>query len=314
MPLSLLNGRLARWLRRGAIVLATTAALWLILSLIVAYRLTHRRRPPFPEPVPTWADMAVEEHRLKTNDGESIGAWFADGPNDWPTVLLLHANGGSRTSSVSQARIFASAGYAVLLISLRGHGDSSGNYHDLGFSARHDVLAAVAFLEDRHPGRPVIIFGTSLGSAAAVFAATELGHRVAGYILECPYRDLKTAVWNRTNLYLPPALSQTAYVGLRAVGPLFLPHLDDISLLKTIRGIPNDVPVLILAGAADRLARSEEADALYNAVASHGKLVVFPNGGHAKLAESDPELFNRTILEFCEQIRLASPPLAGTRP
>ena len=33
-----------------------------------------------------------------------------------------------------------------------------------------------------------------MGAAAAVFASGELARRVHGYVLECPYQDLKTAV------------------------------------------------------------------------------------------------------------------------
>ncbi len=80
---------------------------------------------------------------------------------------------------------------------MRAHGDSSGEFNDIGYSARLDVVAAVEFLERRRPARPILIHGTSLGAAAATFAAEELGHRVHGYVLECPYRDLRTAVWNR---------------------------------------------------------------------------------------------------------------------
>ena len=65
------------------------------------------------------------------------------------------------------------------------------------------MWAAVEFLEKRRPGRPLIVSGNSMGSAAAVFAAKELGHRVQGYILESPYQDLKVAVWNRLDNSLP---------------------------------------------------------------------------------------------------------------
>ena len=70
-------------------------------------------------------------------------------------------------------------------------------------AARRDVYAAVEFLERRHPGRPVIVDGNSMGAAAAIFAAGDLGHRVAAYILESPYQDLKVAVWNRIDNWLP---------------------------------------------------------------------------------------------------------------
>jgi pimeloyl-ACP methyl ester carboxylesterase len=148
----------------------------------------------------------------------------------------------------------------------------------------------------------VIVDGNSMGGAAAVFAAGELGRRVRGYILESPYQDLKVAVWNRVELALPPVLSQIAYAGLRVVSPLFLPHLAEISPLEAIVSIPDDVPVLILAGAADRLARPEEARALQSRVATHGRLVFVPGAGHGDLLHFAPELYARTILEFCQEV------------
>ena len=104
-------------------------------------------------------------------------------------------------------------------------------------------------------------------------------------ILESPYQDLKTAAWNRTDHYLPPVLSHVAYISLRAFGLVFLAHLDEVSPLTAIGGIPDDVPVLTLAGDPDRLARPAEARALYSRVAAHGKLVVFPGGSHTNLPE-----------------------------
>ena len=82
---------------------------------------------------------------------------------------------------------------------------------------------------------------------------------------------------------LPPVLDLAAYAGLNLVAPVFLPHLDEISPLKAIAGIPDDVPVLILAGGGDHLARPDEARALHEQVASHGRLVFFPGAGHGDL-------------------------------
>ena len=296
------RSRLRLWLRRRLITLGFVLLVWLLVSLMVADRLTHRPRPRFEEPVPRLAWGQLEDHLIKTDDGEKLGAWFLDGRNDAPSVLILHGNKGSRFNSLGRAEIFTSAGCAVLLISLRAHGDSSGDYHDVGYSARKDVWAAVDFLEARRPGRPIVIMGTSMGAAAAIFASRALGHRVRGYILESPYQDLKTAAWNRTDVYLPPVLSHAAYLGLRTVGPLFLPNLDEISPLKAISGIPSDVPILILAGDADRLARPAEAQALYQRVTTHGRLVLFPGAGHHDLPGSAPDLFKRILMEFCGKV------------
>ena len=193
------------------------------------------------------------------------------------------------------------------MISLRAHGDSSGDFNDIGYSARHDVVAAVEFLEENHPGRPIVVMGVSLGSAAALFASQELGLRVHGYILESPYQDLKTAVWNRTQTYLPPVLAQLGYAGLRLVGPVFLPHLDEISPIEAIAGIPSSVPVLILAGEADPLARPAEAKALLQRVAAHGDLLLFPGAGHHNLLDSAPDEYRGAFLGFCGRLIGRSP-------
>jgi len=295
-------------LRRGLRLLAIAAALWLTVSFCVAYSLTRRPRARFAEPAPRVAWAKFEDRRITTRDGHDLGAWFAPGREDGPSVLLLHGNGGSRLKTLDRAALFAPAGCSVLLVSLRAHGDSSGDFNDIGLSARHDVVAAVAELERLRPGRPIIIHGTSMGAAAAVFAAEELAHRVDGYILECPYRDLKTAVWNRAQNNLPPLLDWLAYEGLVVVAPLVLPELAKIAPADAIARMPHDIPVLILAGGRDRRARPEEARAIFDVVRSHGTLAVFEAADHVRLHTVDPARYRRTLLGFVTQLPSAEQP------
>jgi len=147
-----------------------------------------------------------------------------------------------------------------------------------------------------------LVVGTSVGAAAAIFTARELSHQVQGYVLQSHYQDLKVVMWNRTDVYLPAVLGHVAYTGLRIVGPLFLPELEKISPLKAIVGIPSDVPVLMLGSDTGRLARPEEARALYEEVARHGQLLLFPGAGHGNLLKSAPALYTHTVLESCGEI------------
>lgn len=291
-----------RIVRRMAVTGTILCALWLSVSSVVAYKMTHRRgvRADEVAPSPSWGRL--EGQRIKTRDGEEIGAWFIDGRPEAASVLVLHGHKGQRRNSLGRAELLASRGYAVLMITLRAHGDSTGDFDDVGFGARSDVIAGVEFLERRRPGRPIIVDGNSMGAAAAVFAARELGRRVRGYVLESPYQDLRVAVWNRVEEALPPMLDLAAYIGLNVVAPVFLPHLDEISPLEAIAGIPEDVPVLILAGEADRMARPDEARALHGRVASHGRLVFVPGAGHGDLHRAAPEVYRRTVLEFCQAV------------
>ncbi len=287
-----------RRLRRMGLVLGILLGLWFFASWGCVYLLTRRARPPFAEPAPVVAWGRLETLRLPTADGQEIGAWFVAGPEAGPSILLLHGNGESRRASLPLAEFFARQGCSVLLVSLRAHGDSSGEVNDIGYSARHDVVAAVDYLEQRRKYRPILVQGTSLGAAAALYAAETLGTRVRGYVLESPFADLHTAVRNRTEIYLPFPLDRVAYAGLALTGPLVLPDLDRMAPVEAIATIPATVPVVLLAGGRDQLARPAEAQALYQRIANHCRLVWFARAGHESYYAHDPALYRQAVAEL----------------
>src|SRR5208283_5588559 len=99
------------------------------------------------------------------------------------------------------------------------------------------------------PRRPIYIVGRSMGAATAIFAAKDLKGQVAGYFLEQPYKDLKSAAWNRLHNRLPPVLDGIAYGGLRLWAPVFLPvDVDQVSPWDHIQDIPENVPVVFITG------------------------------------------------------------------
>ena len=285
----------------GVKVLAVLIVLWLLASCGVAYLLTRRSRAAFPQPAPSVSWARIEPHRLKTSDGLEIGAWYVEGPDAGPSILLLHGNGGTRASSLALMEMLSREGCSVLAISLRAHGDSDGARNDIGYSARRDVEAAVAYLEQRRPGRPIVVQGSSLGAAAAIYAAGDVGGRVCGYILEAPYRDIYTAVRNRTSAYLPRPLSNLAYAGLVLVSPLFLPDASRMSPVERIADIPKSIPILLLAGGQDDRARPEEVEEMRASVASHSRLLQFEGSGHVLLNLSDPARYQTEILGFIQE-------------
>jgi uncharacterized protein len=303
-------GRLMSMRRRLkflAILVLVAVILWLAASALVAWQLTRRSRESFAEPPPAIAGAVAESPRLTTSDNEQIGAWFVRGDAGKPCVLLLHGNGQSRAEMLPQMRWLAEARFSVLAISLRAHGDSSGTVNDIGWSARHDVVAAVGFLRRECPDRPIVVVGRSLGAAAAIFAAGELQGDVAGYFLEQPYKDLKSAVRNRLQNHLPPVLDWVAYGGLLIWAPVFLPvDPNRISPYDGVRAIPEGVPVVIITGSADRHAHLDEVRALAERVKSGARLVVFEGAVHEPLDRRNPELYRSSLMELLSGVGRAS--------
>jgi len=155
--------------KRRVLIIVVLAGLviWTAASAVVTWKFTRRSGPPFPEPLPEVAWAKVEGHHLETSDGQQLGAWLARGDPQKGCVLMLHGNGRSRRQMLPVMQSLGEARFTVLAIGLRAHGDSTGEINDFGWSARHDVAAAVEFLRKECPQRPIYVVGRSLGAATA---------------------------------------------------------------------------------------------------------------------------------------------------
>lgn len=285
-----------------AIVLLAALVIWLGGSAIVTRTLTRRNSKPFPESPPVVAWGYLEPYRLTTSDNQEVGAWLLRGSPHKGCALLLHGNDGSRRQMLPVMQCLAERHFTVLAITLRAHGDSTGEVNDFGWSARQDVVAGVNFLREAFPRQPISIVGRSLGAAAAIYAAAELEDQVAGYFLEQPYKDLKSATWNRLQHHLPPGLDWLAYGGLRLWGPVFIAaHPDDLSPYDRIQDIPETVPVVFITGSADRHVHLDEVATMYRRVESHAKLVIFEGAEHVSLDCADPELYRTSLFTLIDK-------------
>ena len=289
-----------RLLRMIFFIVAVGLASWLAFSAWLARHYVARRAPAYAEPVPALHWVTLDEARLTASDGEEIGFWFAPmtAECDAPTVLTLHGNMGDRGAMLPVMKLFHDAGCPTAALTFRAHGDSTGDYNDIGYGGRLDVAAAVAEIERRRPGKPIVIQGSSLGAAAAIYAAQGLGPRVKGYILECPFRDITTAVENRLRLTLPWGARQTVQEGLRLLAPAMIPTLDHMQPLEAIGTIPADIPVLMISGGRDKLATPAESVALHAKIAGHAELHFFEDAGHDLYAHHDPARYRALTVPF----------------
>lgn len=285
-------GRRAR--RWRWIILGTLLGLlvgWLGSSYLVARYFVSRHSPPYVEKLPAIEGMTFTEYRLATRDQQTIGSWYVEGPVGSPVVLLVHGHHADRSANLSRAKLFHELGCGCMLITMRAHGDSTGDLDDFGYGGRLDVIAAIEFLKKQAPGRPILLVGVSAGAAAVCFAAGEPDIEIAGVVMEQPYLDMHTAVKHRTDLFLPSALSYVAYTGLLMMGKVVLPHYDEISPFNAVMRIPVKVPIWILAGMKDTRAYPEEAKAIFDRAINHAVLVLFPEAGHESLLEHDPQKY-----------------------
>jgi pimeloyl-ACP methyl ester carboxylesterase len=100
--------------------------------------------------------------------------WNRDGASAErrPTVLMLHGGGQNRHSWKNTGQILADAGFHVIALDSRGHGDS-----DRSPTATYTVEALCSdILQVLYQiGRPVVVVGASMGGLTGILAAHEAG-------------------------------------------------------------------------------------------------------------------------------------------
>lgn len=106
---------------------------------------------------------------LDASDGlVLVGLYYAPGPeavgdSGAPAVLLMHHGGSRKEAWIDFIPVLAEAGYAVLTVDLRGHGETGGGFE--WALADEDALLWLAWLRDQPEVDPqrVSIVGASLG-------------------------------------------------------------------------------------------------------------------------------------------------------
>jgi pimeloyl-ACP methyl ester carboxylesterase len=245
---------------------------------------------------------------------------------DGPLIVCIPGMGELRSSYRFIAPGLVAAGYRVVSMDLRGHGDSSTGFDDYGDEATAgDITALIQEL-----GGPAIIIGNSLAAGSAVLVAAANPELVAGLVLVGPsarppagsavqrleFRVLMAPLWARMawNAYLPKL-----YAGQKPVD--FAQYRADVSAAmkrpghtkafslttRTSHDGPaaalNSVtaPTLVIMGEADPDFPDPAVEARWIADQLKGTVLMVPESAHYPQAQR-PELVAPAILAFAQEV------------
>jgi hypothetical protein len=124
-----------------------------------------------------------------------IDAWVVAGPAGAAhrgTVVVLHGLCDSKITYLRMAQALAPRGYDLVLVDLRAHGRSTGNYFTYGYYERYDVKAAVdGLLKEGLVSGPVYVMGVEVGGLVGLQYAA-LDQHVAGVIAVGAPKDFRS--------------------------------------------------------------------------------------------------------------------------
>ena len=240
--------------------------------------------------------LGAEAVRIPSASGDTLAAWHAPADSARGSVVLMHGVRADRRSLTERAALFRGAGYHVLLFDFQAHGESPGERITFGWRERHDAIAAVRWMRQRHPDRPLAVVGQSMGGAAALYAGAGLG--ADALVAESVYGSLAQATENRLTMRLgavgrPLAPLLTSQVGWRLGVPL-----DSLRPEAAIRRVA--APVLIAVGSEDRHATPDEARRLEQAAPGAKALWLVEGAAHQDLYRFAPGAYRERVLGWLD--------------
>jgi uncharacterized protein len=209
--------RLFLW---ASVAVASLVVTYLVIGYVVALRLSAPARKPL-ERTPADVGLNYQEVGLRSSDGLALRAWWIEEAGSSRAAVLVHGWVGDRSDLhvVETALVYHRAGFNVLMLDMRAHGESEGERVTLGYQEVRDVRGALSWLEERgYDSERVVLHGWSMGGAAVVRTAPSAG--VAAVVEEAAYADLPPLLWER----LPEASSLPAFFnpGIFLMGKLLL--------------------------------------------------------------------------------------------
>jgi alpha-beta hydrolase superfamily lysophospholipase len=245
--------------------------------------------------------LEFEEVTFPSMDGVPIGAWFLGGGSKNAVIACGHGLFRSRREVLDRAAFFRELGFDTLVLDFRRHGTSGGERVTLGYQERLDFEGAIRFLRERRPGAPVVLYGVSMGAAAALLAARETPE-VAAVIADSSFLNVEHTVVHHVKLFfgLPrfPIASELLWFLERRGGF----DRRDFDLEAAVAAMGKR-PVMIVAGGEDRRMPLPLQRRLFDASSSpKSRFVPFDSAGHGSAFRVATEEYRRALIEFLDSL------------
>ncbi|MGC4035082.1 MAG: alpha/beta fold hydrolase [Chitinophagaceae bacterium] len=234
--------------------------------------------------------------QLKTKKGLTIDCWYSQPDSTAKgTVILFHGLTLNKGLILREAEEFRFMGYNILLVDLRGHGNSSGNVTSLGYYESEEVKLAYDYVQGKGE-KKIFLWGMSLGAVVIAKALNDYDIRPSGAMLEMPFYSLQSFLEGRAKLLgfpgEPFGFFVTTWVGIEQGYNGFGFKISDCA--KKI-----NCPVLLQWGDHDPFITTAQAKKIFdNIQTSKKRMIIHENAGHLSFLGYDPLKWRDDVKAF----------------
>jgi pimeloyl-ACP methyl ester carboxylesterase len=297
--------RVLRWLRRllFAAVIIVVFVFFVVLPVGASFLITNgrfrfRERGPKSLEAVNLSATAVE---FTSSDGIPLRGWWSPGDASLPVIVFAHGLNRSRLEMLERGAESSRRGFGVLLFDLRNHGESGQAYTTIGIFESRDICAAQNFVKEKAGNRRQIVWGVSMGASSALLAAKQCPE-FAAIVADSSFLSFRETIAHHLGLFfgLPAFPIANLIVGITGWRMGF--DADDGDVEAAVRAI--DIPILFVAGSADRRMPPALAERLFEAAQHPMKeLLLVPGAGHGDAFETDRAGYLNSVFGFIDKTR-----------
>lgn len=254
--------------------------------------------------------LAFEAVEIESLSGLTLRGWFIPPPerSDGRAGIFVHGAKSSRFQALDQgAKFWHRRGYGLLTMDLSGRGTSEGEYVSYTVNERLDVLSMLGWLREHGQVEPskIVLFGTSNGAAASIYAAAE-DPKLSALALDAPYSNLWKASGEELRARgMFPVLRYPLALAVKLRTGIDLLAVRPGEVITHIRA-----PVLFIHGDADRRVLPYHSEIMAEARKKAGlptERWVLPGGEHGFDHYPPVGIFWSRVLDFFDR-SLGGPP------
>ena len=301
-------GKGVRWMKAVFVVAAILALLVLATALLLAYFVTHGKRPTLEEAwewqsarydTSFYTELDKTDYIVGGFDGYELHVELIRNPEASDRfVILTHGNTDNHIGSLKYVPMYLDLGYNCILYDMRGHGQDVPTFCTFGILEAKDLVELIKDTRRRYPGLSRLgLHGESLGASTTIEALAYMP-AVDFAVSDCAFADVESVLRQRLQAtHVAGPLVRLADLGLRI---LYRYSLDDMRPIEALDA--NTVPILFVHGEADTTVLPESARELYERTAGERELLYVAGAGHAESVLVAPDEYRANVAAFLERL------------
>jgi len=143
--------------------------------------------------LPSNFGLKFDDLKIITSDSLSLSGYYIHAENAKATMILIHGIADCKEHFYNFCKKLQSIQCNSLIIDMRAHGQSEGEYCTFGYKEKYDVSQIINYLEKHYNDSIIGIYGSSFGGAVAL-QAMALDSRIKFGIIESTFHDFEAVV------------------------------------------------------------------------------------------------------------------------